>query len=149
MYISTAGDALFQVKIGPITNCIHLWPLAEYELMFETHNNPQLENIQDALFSAVEDLVKEHYGYCEAEFIDWVISCKANSHEVVFKYSLHLSSDHCNCSGTELVLAVEKWVESSGTVEMGRYQMYANSTCQPVRIESLDGHDCLSKKLEN
>ena len=144
---SVTGDALFQVFIGPVESCIHLWPLAEYnEVILATHNSTQLESLQTALFTTINNHLKEHYCNCKAEFIDWVITCQAKSHEVLFKYFLHLSSEHCNCSATEVVLVVERWVKSSGVVKMGMYHMRANSTCQPVRIESLDGLDCISKK---
>lgn len=144
------GDAIFQIKIGPVANCIHLWPLAEYnEQMFGINNGTELESIQSALYATIKGLLEDHHCPCTPESIDWVISCDVNSHEVVFKYFLHLNSEHCNCSATEALLTLETWVESSGRVEIGMYRMHVNSTCQPVRVKSLDGPDCLSKKLES
>lgn len=136
------------MKIGPVTNCIHLWPLAEYnDPIFGKNNDTELESIQSALFMTIEGVLKDHHCPCMPKSIDWVISCEFNSPEVVFKYFLHLGSEHCSCSATEVLLALEKWVDASGTVEMGRFRMHVNSTCQPVRLESLEGFDCLNKKL--
>ena len=105
----------------------------------------KVDQVQRAVFSTVKSLLVKNYCSCEADSIDWIYSCQTSSSDVVFKYSLHLTSEHCNCSGSDVVSIMDQWVESAGTVRMGRYQFRASQDCVSTKIMSFDDPECKKK----
>ena len=102
----------------------------------------KVDQVQRAVFSTVKGLLVKNYCSCEADSIDWIYSCQTSSSDVVFKYSLHLTSEHCNCSGSDVVSIMDQWVESAGTVRMDRYQFRASQDCVSTKIVSFDDLEC-------
>ena len=124
------GNALIQMKlVGPTDNCVQ-WPWN-----MET-------DVRRAVFNTMMDILQKYYCSCVADIADWGYSCRPHSNEVVFKYSLHMTSQYCNCSGSEVASIMEKWVESAGTVRMNGYLLRVNHDCLPTKIQSLDDPEC-------
>ena len=141
------GDALFQVKLGPTDNCVQ-WPWSMVPIngtmgmMNDKAMETKVDQVQRAVFGTVESLLLKNYCSCKADTIDWVYSCQTGSSEVVFKYSLHLTSERCNCSASDVISVMDQWVESAGTVLMGRYQFRTSQDCASTKILSFDDPEC-------
>ncbi|KAL5486684.1 hypothetical protein EMCRGX_G019195 [Ephydatia muelleri] len=143
--VTVQSDALFQVQLGPTDNCVQ-WPWSTVPINGgNVGTEYKVDQVQKAVFATVSGLLSRNRCSCEVDSVDWVYSCQTSSSSVVFKYALHLTSDHCNCSGSRVVSIMDQWVESAGTVRMGRYQLRANSNCASTRIASFDDPDCKKK----
>ena len=139
------GDALFQVQLGPTDNCVQ-WPWSTVPVNGgDVGMEYKVDQVQKAVFATVSDLLSRNRCSCEADSVDWVYSCQTSSSSVVFKYALHLTSENCNCSGSRVISIMDQWVESAGTIRMGRYQLRANRDCGSTGITSFDDPDCKTR----
>ena len=105
----------------------------------------KVDQVQRAVLVTVEGILVKNYCSCKADTIDWVYSYQTNSSDVVFKYSLHLTSERCNCSASDVISIMDQWVESAGTVRMGRYQFRTSQDCASTKILSFDDPECVKR----